>query len=106
LSLVLLPHPMPASSLPHAHLPTLVYLSSTRSDPPTRLVALSTASESRLASILQLPRVGAIGILEGAPGADALVDYVRKHVKPVQCDWLEEALKAEWKGVKTTVQAP
>lgn len=104
LSLIVLPHPMPSSSLPHAHLPTLAYLSSVRSDSPTRLVALSTAFESRLASVLHLPRVGAIGILEGAPGADSVVDYVREHVEPVQCDWLEEAWKAEWKGLKTAVR--
>jgi ribonuclease P/MRP protein subunit POP3 len=39
--------------------------------------------------------------MKGAPGADGLVDYVRNHVGPVECKWIEEGLKAEWKGVKT-----
>jgi ribonuclease P/MRP protein subunit POP3 len=102
LSVVILPHPMPSSSLPHAHLPALVCLSSAKADPQTRLVALSTATESRLAAILELPRASAIGILEGAPGADAFVEYVRNHVEPVRCDWIEQGLKAEWRGLQTT----
>ena len=103
LSLVILPHPVPSSSLAHAHLPALVYLSSTRSKtaPPTRLVTLPTASEARLASILHLPRVGALGIMAGAPDANGLVDYVRSNFGLVECKWIEESLKAEWKGVKT-----
>lgn len=103
-SIIILPHPHPTSSLPHAHLPTLVYLSSTKTDTPTRLVTLQVKAESRLAEALQIPRVGAIGILEGTPGANALIDYVRTNVDPVQCKWIEEGLKAEWKGVKTSVQ--
>ncbi|KAF2751199.1 hypothetical protein M011DRAFT_473705 [Sporormia fimetaria CBS 119925] len=102
LSLVILPHPMPSSSLVYAHLPTLVYLSSRKpAASPTLLVTLPTSSESRLATTLHLPRVGSLGILDGAPGADGLVEYVRTHVAPVECTWIEEALRAEWRGVKT-----
>ncbi|KAF2652192.1 hypothetical protein K491DRAFT_636196 [Lophiostoma macrostomum CBS 122681] len=124
LSILILPHPNPSSSLAHAHLPTLVYLSSLPSassqpslppapatssphqpEPqPTRLIPLRTTSESPLASALHIPRVSAIGILEGAPGADALVEYVRSNVGVVECKWVEESLAAEWKGVKTSVQ--
>lgn len=110
LSLVVIPHPSPSSSLAHAHLPTLIYLSSLpprssgKSPPasptPARLVTLPTSSESRLASTLHIPRMGALGILEGAPGADALAMYVREAVGPVECKWVEEGLKAGWKGVK------
>ncbi|ORY15158.1 hypothetical protein BCR34DRAFT_612328 [Clohesyomyces aquaticus] len=115
LSLLILPHPSPSSSLPHAHLPTLVHLASlTHPSPkksePTRLVPLSSASEARLAAALHLPRVGAIGILESAVGegvgVDALVGYVREKVGRVECKWIEEAVGAEWKGVRIEVQMP
>ena len=123
-SIIILPHPSPASSLPHAHLPTLIYLSTLSpasrsstltptsiSSPttinqlePTRLVTLPSASETRLATALNIPRCGAIGILEDAPGAEPLVSYVREHVGLVECKWVEEGMKAEWKGVKTSTQ--
>ncbi|KAF2200892.1 hypothetical protein GQ43DRAFT_441104 [Delitschia confertaspora ATCC 74209] len=107
LSLLILPTPNPPSSLPHAHLPTLVYLSSllpqgaspSPSRPQTRLILLPSSSESRIASVLHLPRVGALGIMEGAPGADALVSFVRERVGEVRVEWLEEAKKGVWKGV-------
>jgi ribonuclease P/MRP protein subunit POP3 len=109
-SLVVIPHSSPSSSLAHAHLPTLIYLSSLpspnsdkpppASPTPALLVTLPTSSETRLASALHVPRTGALGILEGAPGADALVTYVRETVAPVECKWIEEGLKVGWKGAK------
>ncbi|KAF2477567.1 uncharacterized protein BDR25DRAFT_330304 [Lindgomyces ingoldianus] len=106
LTLLILPHPSPSSSLPHAHLPTLVHLASLAHPdlPPTRLIPLSSASEARLASTLQIPRVGAIGIQEGAPGASALVEMVRGKVGTVKCQWIDQALAAEWRGVKIATQ--
>ncbi|KAF2804106.1 uncharacterized protein BDZ99DRAFT_452651 [Mytilinidion resinicola] len=100
LALVLIPHPNPARSLIHAHIPTLVALASVQGDQlakgtterqPTRLVALPSSSEARLASALHLPRLSALGILEGAPGADALVEFVREKVGCVEVGWLGEA---------------
>ncbi|KAF1997105.1 hypothetical protein P154DRAFT_565595 [Amniculicola lignicola CBS 123094] len=111
LSVLILPHPHPPSSLPHAHIPTLLALSTaplgspspSPTPQPTRLVLLPSTCESRLSTALHIPRVGAIGILAGAPGADALVDYVREHVGLVGCGWVEEGLKGEWMGVKVGV---
>lgn len=105
LSVVILTHPQPSLSPSHAHIPTLLHLANLRRDPgtmpaePTRLVCLATSNDARLASALHIPRVGAIGILEGAPGANALEEYARKHVGLTECAWVDEALKSEWRGL-------
>lgn len=113
LSMVLLTHPKPTLSPAHAHIPTLIHLSnlpqhsspSVPSQPPpsldsaTRLVPLPTSTDGRLASQLHIPRVGALAIFEDAPGAKALEQYVREHVGVTECEWIGEALKAEWRGV-------
>lgn len=65
---------------------------------------LPSSAETRIATALHLPRVGAIGILEGAPGTESLVSYVKDHVGDVECKWIEEVSRGEWKGVKV-VQA-
>jgi len=57
----------------------------------------------RLASALHLPCLSALGILEGAPGADVVVEFVRQKVGCVEVGWLGEArLEGEigWKGVR------
>jgi ribonuclease P/MRP protein subunit POP3 len=56
-----------------------------------------------MASAVGLPRVGALGILEGAEGAEALVGYVRESVGEVDVRWIEEASRGEWKGSKVVV---
>ena len=104
LSIVVLTHPQPALSPAHAHIPTLLHLSTLSSTPDdtslqTRLVALPTSTDARLAANLHIPRVGAIGIYEGAPGAKALEDYVQQHVGLTECPWVDEAMRAEWKGL-------
>lgn len=105
LSIVILTHPQPSLSPSHAHIPTLLHLANLRRDPgtipvnPTRLVCLATSNDARLASALHIPRVGAIGVLEGAPGAKALEEYVRKHVGLTGCAWVDEALRSEWRGL-------
>jgi ribonuclease P/MRP protein subunit POP3 len=105
LSIVILTHPQPSLSPSHAHIPTLLHLANLQRDPgtmpaePTRLVCLATSNDARLASALHIPRVGAIGILEGAPGAKALEEYVRKHVGSTECAWVDEALRSEWRGL-------
>jgi ribonuclease P/MRP protein subunit POP3 len=60
---------------------------------------LPTSTDARLAASLHIPRVGAVGIYEGAPGAKALEDYVRQHVGVTECAWVDEAMRAEWKGL-------
>ncbi|KAJ4363591.1 RNase P and RNase MRP subunit [Neocucurbitaria cava] len=108
LSVVILTHPKPSLSPAHAHLPTLVHLStlsSTAPAPPqssnlaTRLIPLPTSTDARLASKLHIPRVGALGIFEDAPGAEALEAFVREKVGRTECAWIDEAMKAEWRGV-------
>lgn len=105
LSMVILTHPQPALSPSHAHIPTLLHLATKQPTPgsnapePTRLITLPTSHDSRFASALHIPRVGAIGIFEDAPGAKALEEYVRQHVGLTECLWVDEALKPEWRGL-------
>jgi ribonuclease P/MRP protein subunit POP3 len=105
LSMVILTHPQPALSPSHAHIPTLLHLATLQPTPktkvsePTRLIALATSNDARFANALHIPRVGAIGIYEGAPGAKALEDYVRKYVGLTECLWVDEAMKPEWRGL-------
>lgn len=70
----------------------------------TRLLAVPPGVEPVIAEALHIPHVGALGILEGAPGADALVAYVREHVGLTRCTWIEEAMEPQWKGTKVDTQ--
>jgi ribonuclease P/MRP protein subunit POP3 len=105
LSMVVLTHPQPSLSPSHAHIPTLLHLAMLQSTPKamasesTRLIALPTSNDARFANALHIPRVGAIGIYEGAPGAKALEEYVRKHVGLTECPWVDEAMRPEWRGL-------
>lgn len=102
LAFVLIPHNHPSSSLPHAHIPTLLHLSAlnTPSDTATRLLAMPPGCESDIAAALHIPHVGALAVMEGAPGADALIAYVREQAATTRCPWIDEAMKPEWKPVK------
>ncbi|KAF2015203.1 hypothetical protein BU24DRAFT_173248 [Aaosphaeria arxii CBS 175.79] len=104
LPVVIIPHPTPSASLAHAHLPTLIYISSLDTAQPTRLVCLPSSAETRLASALHIPRLGALAIKKDAPGAGPLIQYIREHVERVECPWIGEGLRAEWQGVKTERQ--
>lgn len=102
LAFVLIPHNHPPASLPHAHIPTLVHLATMNSpkDTATRLLAVPPTYEPQIAEALNIPHVGALAVMEGAPGADALVAYVREQVEVTTCAWIDEAMKPEWKAVK------
>ncbi|KAF2448328.1 hypothetical protein P171DRAFT_428423 [Karstenula rhodostoma CBS 690.94] len=106
LTMVLIPHNHPPASLPHAHIPTLVHLSNmdSQTEKATRLLAVPPGCEPAIAEALHIPHVGALGILEGAPGADALVAYVRENVDLTRCAWIDEAMGPEWKGTKMNTQ--
>ncbi|KAI4653788.1 hypothetical protein J4E93_001555 [Alternaria ventricosa] len=114
LSMVILTHPKPSLSPAHAHFPTLVHLSalspssaaSATSEAATRLIPLQTTAETRLASSLHVPRVGAIGIYAGAPGAKTLEQYAREHIGLTECKWVDEAMSAEWKGLNVKSEIP
>ncbi|KAH6877937.1 hypothetical protein BKA58DRAFT_85756 [Alternaria rosae] len=113
LSMVILTHPKPSLSPAHAHFPTLVHLSalspssaSTISEAATRFIPLQTTADTRLASSLHVPRVGAMGIYAGAPGAKTLELYVREHIGLTECKWVDEAMSAEWKGLHVKSEIP
>ncbi|KAF2025394.1 hypothetical protein EK21DRAFT_116871 [Setomelanomma holmii] len=115
LSILILTHPKPSLSLAHAHLPTLLHLSTLRPpdsnpsststpDTRTRLISLPTSSDARLASSLHIPRVGALAIFANAPGAKALEEFVRDKVGVTECVWVDEAMRAEWRGVNVGIE--
>ncbi|KAH0538144.1 hypothetical protein FGG08_005252 [Glutinoglossum americanum] len=90
-------------ALLHAHLPLLTVTASLSHPrkPPIALVTLPKGSEARLASALGMPRVGVVGLSEGAPGSTALVEYVRESVKSVAADWLDGGNR--WRGTEIKV---
>jgi len=114
LSIVILTHPKPTLSPAHAHLPTLVHLATLppisttpcTANEETRLISLPTSADARLATALGVPRVGALAVHQGAPGAKTLEDYVREHIGVTQCPWIDEALRAEWKGLNVKSEIP
>lgn len=86
----------------HSHFPQMVALAS-RSAPsrqPTRLVGFSAACEDRLSTSLGIPRVSSIGLREGTPQAQGLVEFVREHVAPVDMSWFQEVESGRFLGTK------
>lgn len=77
----------------YAHLPVLIKTASLASSsmPKIRLVALPKGAETSLGRALKLPRVGLIGLLEGAPGVSELIELIRTEVLEVEVPWLETA---------------
>jgi ribonuclease P/MRP protein subunit POP3 len=106
LSMIFLTHPKPSASPAHAHFPTLVHLSTLQNPIDTtapktrsRLVPLASSADARLATALHIPRVGALAIFANTPGAKALEGFVRDNVDVTECKWIDEAMKAEWRGL-------
>jgi hypothetical protein len=58
--------------------------------PNVRLVSLAKGAETRLCETLKLPRVGVIGVLDGAPGADTLFELVEGNVPRIEHPWTRE----------------
>lgn len=54
-----------------------------------RLVGISLEAEARIAQALQQPRVGVLGVEEGAPGADTLLRIITETIDAVEVPWLE-----------------
>jgi ribonuclease P/MRP protein subunit POP3 len=77
------------------HLPTLVHTSSLlySSLPPTRLIPLSQVQALQLKTILSLARTSHMGILDSAPGAEALIAVIRENVPVVEARWMDEVKK-------------
>lgn len=82
------------SSKLFAQLPILVQ-AGCRCEPAslaTRLVVLPRTAEAKLGAALQIPRVGIIGLSQGAPAASELIEIIRTRVPPVQVPWLDQAV--------------
>ena len=86
----------------YSHLPLLVRAANLAvpSSPSTRLISLPEGAEVRLRSALGIPRVGLIGLMNGAPNASSLVDFIRANVPEMEVPWLQEAIKGEYLPVK------
>lgn len=89
-------------SIMHSHLPLLTKTASlaTPSSPPIRLVMLRKGAEERLGAALALPRVGLIGLIEGAPDSKGLIDFIRVCVSQVEVPWVQEAMTGQYLPVK------
>ena len=91
----------------YSHLPLLTKAASLAvpSSPPIRIVLLPEGAEDRLKTALGIPRVGMVGLIDGAPSASSLVELVRQNVPELEVPWLEEAVKGAYLAVKiNTVQ--
>lgn len=93
----------------HAHLPLLINAASLAhpSKPPIRLVSLPSRAEQRLSAALNVARVGIIGLLDQAPGADALLKLVRAKTPVLEVPWLQDAIAGRYlpvsiKSIETT----
>jgi ribonuclease P/MRP protein subunit POP3 len=91
-----------ANYLPYTHLPTLAALASARhpATPAIRIVQLKASAEAKICEALGLPRAGIVGVLEDAPGAGPLVEYVRDFVNAVEVPWTREVADGKWLGTK------
>lgn len=80
----------------HSHLPLLIKTASLASPalPATRLVMLPKGAEERLGAALSIPRVGLIGLVDGAPNTASLLELIRQHVPEVEAPWLADAATA------------
>ncbi|TGZ82050.1 hypothetical protein EX30DRAFT_394930 [Ascodesmis nigricans] len=77
----------------HAHLPALCQLAK----PPVKLLALPKGAESRLTESLGIPRLGVLGLVEGAPGTDILWEAIEP-LPTVEVPWVKE--RSEWQTPK------
>ena len=80
-------------SIMYSHLPMLVNAASLPSSLSSniKLVALLKGAESKLSAALGVPRVGIIGLIEGAPASSLLVEFIRQHVRQIEAPWFTEA---------------
>jgi len=96
----------PPSSFQYAHLPILTaFTASSHHEISTpRLVPLDSSAEPKLCRALGIPRVGVIGVLQDAPGAGPLIDYVREHVVAVEVPWVKETMEGKFLGTKIDME--
>ncbi|KAL0263148.1 RNase P and RNase MRP subunit [Diplodia seriata] len=96
----------PPSSITTSHLPLLTHTASRglASSETALLVPLKPASEPKLATALGLPRVGVIGIMDDAPGAEPLIKYARERVSITDVPWLREASEGHYLQVNVLTE--
>lgn len=93
----------------NCHFPQMVGMASRSLSPQSkiRLVGFSKLCSERLSACLGVSRVSSVAVLEDAPGAQALQDFVRKAVKPVEMNWVDEVnkqyLATKIKAVETSI---
>ncbi|KAJ2899013.1 type 2A phosphatase activator TIP41 [Zalerion maritima] len=68
--------------------------------PPIRLVGFKRDVADRLSEALGLPRVSCIALREGCPQSEALVEFIRESIFPVDVPWLQDAKTATFKPTK------
>ena len=88
-------------SIISAHMPLLVKAASlgSGSDSQIRLVRLPKGADARLSMALGVPCVGAVGLMEGAPGAEDLIGVLRDEVGELVIPWLEKASSGVYRPV-------
>lgn len=85
-----------------SHLPLLTKTASLAvpSSPSTRIVSLPGGAEDRLKTILGIPRVAMVGLIDGAPNASPIIQLIRQKVPELDVPWLQEAAKGAYLAVK------
>ena len=63
-------------------------------------MVLPEGAEDRLKAVLGIPRVGIVGLVDGAPSASSLIELVREEVPELEVPWLQEAVKGAYLAVK------
>ncbi|OAG40312.1 hypothetical protein AYO21_05403 [Fonsecaea monophora] len=77
----------------------LLLASSAPATTRARLVEWSSQAEEQVARALHQPRVGVLGIGEGAPGAETLLRFVQDNVDAVDVPWLDHTPKPTYHSV-------
>lgn len=91
----------------YAHLPFLTKAASLAvpSSPSTRIISLPEGAEDQLKTVLCIPRVGMVGLIDGAPNSSSLIEFIRDNVPELEVPWLQEAAMGAYLDVKiNTVQ--
>lgn len=93
-----------SSQLPslYSYMPLLAKVASLSvpSSPSIRIITLPEGAEDRLKAVLGIPRVGMVGLIDGAPSALSLIQFIRENVPELEVPWLQEAVKGEYLPVK------
>lgn len=86
----------------YSHLPLLTKAASLAvpSSPSTRIVPLPEGAADRLKAALGIPRVGMVGLIDGAPNASSLIELIRQQVPELEIPWLQEAAKGTYLAAK------